>query len=208
MAQIGCPGARITRQVSEKSVPKSRFGRSRKIIVAAVVLLVVVVGALIFSKSLLCLDSGPPQHADAIIVLGGGVFDRPAHAAELFKAGFASRIIVTGDGDCDENRLALVARGVPQSAIEVECRSRTTWENARFTEPLLKAAGAKRVIIVTSWYHSRRALNTFRTAVPTIEFTSAPSYHSDRQRLRTTVSRIYKEYAKIAWYWARWGVPP
>jgi uncharacterized SAM-binding protein YcdF (DUF218 family) len=194
--------------VSEQSVPKSRFKRSRKIVSTVVIFLAVGVGALILSKPLLCVDSGAPQRADAIIVLGGGVFDRPPQAAELFKAGLAGRIIVTGDGDCDENRLALVARGVPESAIEVECRSRTTWENAKFTEPLLKAAGARKVIIVTSWYHSRRALNTFRTAVPTIEFTSAPSYHSDRPRLRTTVSRIYKEYAKIAWYWARWGVPP
>ena len=173
-----------------------------------VVLLAVTAGALVFSKALLCADSGTPQRADAIIVLGGGVFDRPPRAAELFKAGVASRIIVTGDGDCDENRRALVARGVSVSAIEVECRSRTTWENAKFTEPLLKAAGAKNVIIVTSWYHSRRALSTFRTAIPTIAFTSSPSFHSEGVRLRITVSRIYKEYAKIAWYWARWGVPP
>jgi uncharacterized SAM-binding protein YcdF (DUF218 family) len=208
MAQIVFCDPEMTRHVSDQSVPKSPFRKSRKVMAAVAVVVAVVVGALVFSNSLLCVDSGPPQPADAIIVLGGGVFDRPPKAAELFQAGFAKRIIVTGDGDCDENRLALVARGVPQSAIEVECRSRTTWENARFTEPLLKAAGARKVIIVTSWYHSRRALNTFRTAVPTIEFTSAPSHHSDRQRLRTTVGRIYKEYAKIAWYWARWGVPP
>jgi uncharacterized SAM-binding protein YcdF (DUF218 family) len=163
---------------------------------------------LVFSKTLLCVDSGPGQRGEAIVLLGGGVFDRPPKVAELLKGGAAGRIIVTGDGDCDENRLALIAEGVPESVIELECRSRTTKENAEFTVPLLAAAGVKRAIIVTSWYHSRRALNTFRKFAPQIQFVSVPAYRSQRFRLSYTLLAIYKEYAKIAWYWIRWHVPP
>ena len=172
------------------------------------VVLGLVLSTWIFAKPLLCVDSGPPQPAEAIILLGGGVFDRAPRAAELFKAGLASRIIVTGKGDCDENRLALIARGVPKAAIQLERRSTTTRENAQFTQPLLAAAGIKKAIIVTSWYHSRRAVNTFRAIIPTVKFTVSPSSRSDRERLRTTLARVYKEYGKIGWYWLRWGVPP
>jgi hypothetical protein len=41
---------------------------------------------------------------------------------------------------------------------------------------LLRQMGAKRVIIVTSWYHSRRALACFEHYAPDIKFYSRPSY--------------------------------
>jgi len=200
--------ANSTGKVTEKTLRKSRSRKLRITAYSCAILLILAIAARVFARALLCVDSGAPKTADAIIVLGGGVFDRPPRAAELFKAGIAGRIIVTGDGDCDENRLALVAHGVPATAIEVECRSTTTRENAEFTMPLLREAGVKRAIIVTSWYHSRRGLNTFRAVMPGIQFTAAPSYYSERPRMRITLIRIYKEYIKIAWYWMRWGVPP
>jgi uncharacterized SAM-binding protein YcdF (DUF218 family) len=163
--------------------------------------------ALVFAKSLLCIDSGP-QQADVIILLGGGVFDRAPRAAELFKAGVARHIIVSGDGDCDENRLALILGGVPATAIESECKSTSTMENAKFTLPLLQAGGARRAIIVTSWYHSRRALNTFRAVAPQIDFVSMPAYRARHFPALTLGVKIFKEYVKNAWYCLRWGVSP
>ncbi len=185
--------------------------RRRKLRIAlklGAALVMAALAALILAKPILCLDSSPLRPAEVIIVLGGSAFDRAPRAAELFKAGLARKIIVTGDGDCDENRLALVAHGVPNAAIEVECRSTTTRENAQFTRPLLESAGVKEAIIVTSWYHSRRALNTFRAFAPQVNFVSAPAYHTDKFRLGYALLQIYKEYVKVGWYWLRWGVPP
>jgi uncharacterized SAM-binding protein YcdF (DUF218 family) len=191
----------------QKRIPKPGRNRRRLVVLAGVLVALAVLAPLL-AKSLLCIDSGPARQADAIILLGGGVFDRAPRAAELFQAGAARRIIVSGDGDCEENRLALIARGVPKRAIELECASRNTKENAQFTAALLKQAGAERAIIVTSWYHSRRALNTFRAFVPGVEFVSEPASRVRGIRPAYTLMQVYKEYVKLAWYWLRWKVPP
>ena len=92
---------------------------------------------------------------------GRGLGERPERAAELFKEHAAPRIIVSGFGDCEINRRILLKAGVPANAIQLEDRSRTTRENAGFTIQLLRAENVHRVILVTSWYHSRRALACF-----------------------------------------------
>src|SRR6266446_5734551 len=73
----------------------------------------------------------------------------------------------------------LVRAGVPQDAIELEDRSRTTKENAEFTTRMLQQRGVRRAIIVTSWFHSRRALNSFLSFAPEIQFSSLPAYHQE-----------------------------
>src|SRR4051794_16813824 len=62
----------------------------------------------------------PPTHADVIVVLGGGFADRAALAAELFHAGWAPRILISGFGDNAENRHFLVNHGVPGNLIDSE----------------------------------------------------------------------------------------
>jgi hypothetical protein len=94
----------------------------------------------------------------------------------LFKQGVAPKILVSGFGDDVSNEHLLVRFGVPKADIIVEPKSRTTRQNAEFSIPLLHALGAKRVIIVTSWYHSRRALMCFEHYAPDIQFYSRPSY--------------------------------
>src|SRR5260370_16184140 len=127
----------------------------------AVALVILVLAALSFPHQVLLIDTGQAR-ADAIVLLGGGSGERPTRAAELFRSGVAPKIIVSGAGDADGNRLLLMHRGVPASAIALEPNSKTTRENAELSIPLLRAAGAKRIILVTSWYHSRRALKCFR----------------------------------------------
>src|SRR5271157_3546022 len=132
--------------------------------------------AFAFPQRVLCLENGEVQ-ADVLVVLGGGSHERPARAAELFRSGAAPKIIVSGRGDFAVNRQVLVAAGVPASAIQVEPRSNSTKENAAFSIALLRALGARRVIVVTSWYHSRRALHAFEHYAPDIQFYSRPSYY-------------------------------
>jgi uncharacterized SAM-binding protein YcdF (DUF218 family) len=154
-------------------------------------------------------DSGPVK-ADVIVVLGGGSHDRPERAMEFFKKGVAPRIIVSGFGDCEIDRRLLMKAGVPANAIEMENQSRTTKENAEFTIKLLRKEKLNRAVIVTSWYHSRRALATFRHFAPEIKFYSRPSYFSFARKdwSRYFAKRIYLEYAKLPDYWIRYGVCP
>jgi uncharacterized SAM-binding protein YcdF (DUF218 family) len=173
-------------------------------------LLLLVVAAIIFPQPFLCVDSGPVK-ADVIVVLGGGSHERPERAAELFKEHAAPRIIISGLGDYEINRRRLIAAGVPANAIELETQSRTTRENAQFTVKLLREQKPKRVILVTSWYHSRRAVACFRHYAPEIRFYSRPSYFASARAdwpHNRIGPRVRLEYAKLIGYWIRYGVCP
>lgn len=184
------------------------FLRIGLIFFALLVLLAVV--AFFFPESFLCVDSGP-VHADVMVVLGGESRDRPERAVELFREQAAPRILVSGLGDDRIYRRFLIEAGVPARLIQMEDQSHTTKENATDTIKLLRQQRAHRVIIVTSWYHSRRALACFEHYGPEMQFYSRPSYFASRRsdwaRLKMT-HRIYLEYPKLVGYWMCYGVSP
>ncbi len=162
------------------------------------------------SPALLTVDSGECRPA-AIIVLGGDSYGRPIRAAELFRSNAAPVVIASGNGDIDEMVRALKQNGIPDSAILREEKSRSTRQNAEFTVALLRERHASNAIVVTSWYHSRRALYTFRTAAPEIQFYSRPSYWGLERSMWSQHgigAHIRWEYLKLVWYWGWYGVRP
>lgn len=56
----------------------------------------------------------------------------------------------------------LIAGGIPPDDLILETRSRTTYENAKFTSPILRSRREDAQILVTSSYQMRRALLGFR----------------------------------------------
>jgi len=64
---------------------------------------------------------------------------------------------------------------VPETAIQVEDHSINTKENAEFSLRRLRALKSQRVILTTSWYHSRRALKCFRHFGPELTLYSCPA---------------------------------
>jgi uncharacterized SAM-binding protein YcdF (DUF218 family) len=179
-----------------------------KYVVLPLVLLAAV--AYFYPEKFLCVDSGRVS-ADVIIVLGGGLHERPVRAAELFHQQAAPRLILSGEGDDEINRQLLLQAGVPAHVIEVEGDSRTTQENALFTIKRLRAEKIHRAIIVTSWYHARRALRTFQHYAPELQFYSRPSYFAFAMEdwKKTGVNkRMRLEFLKLPGYWLRYGVNP
>lgn len=158
--------------------------------------------ALLFADVLLVKRDEPAQ-ADVIVVLGGNGPPRAARAAALWRQGKAPAIIVTGHGDCRQIRDMLVSKGVPQSVITIECRSLSTWENASFSEPIIRDMGVSRAIITTSWFHSGRAVRRFRSLMPQVEWLSLPAERTiSYWKLARDVDgiQIVKEYAKVVLY--------
>ena len=190
-----------------------------------IALLLLVLEGWVFAPWLLVIES-PVQKADAVVVLGGESWTRPTRGAEVFhevvgekrkaekrESGNAASIvvIVSGDGDCQDVRRQMEARGVPHAVIVTECESRNTFENAALSVKLLRERHITNVVIVTSWYHSRRALACFESAAPEIHFASRPTScppagvrHPDSY----IVKRVFQEYAKIAYYVVGHGVLP
>ncbi|MDO8746681.1 MAG: YdcF family protein, partial [Thermodesulfovibrionales bacterium] len=108
--------------------------------------------------------------ADVIVVLAGEETERVEHGVKLFKEGWSrkDRIILTGGPLVWKYTWATLMQehavhlGVPKSAILLEDKSKTTEEDAIFTKKLMDKHGYKSCIIVTSPYHSRRALKIFK----------------------------------------------
>ncbi len=116
--------------------------------------------------------------ADAIVLLGcriepGGrpgpaARRRAARAAAAFRDGVASWVLASGGRRWDGVPEALALRdelarlGVPESAVAVELCSLSTFENARYSAPLLRERAARRVALVTCDWHMPRALASFR----------------------------------------------
>jgi uncharacterized SAM-binding protein YcdF (DUF218 family) len=175
-----------------------------------VVLLLAGLTGWFFPQQVLTVDSGPVK-ADVMVVLGGGLRERPERAAELFKAGEAPLIICSGDGDAEDYQTCLTNAGVWVTNIWLETKSRTTRENAKFTIAMLRAQHLKSAIIVTSWFHSRRALVCFEHYAPDIKFYSRPSYFGysrEQWHPKGINSYVKSEYWKLLGYWVRYGVCP
>jgi uncharacterized SAM-binding protein YcdF (DUF218 family) len=199
----------------EMQKPGGKYmGRRRKIVkillVLFVMLFLTVLAVWFFPQEVLTVDSGPVK-ADVMVVMGGAWLERPQRAAELFKQGEAPKILVSGSGDYESNEQFLEKGGVRNAAIRLENKSYTTRENAEFSIPLLRQMGAHRVIIVTSWYHSRRALMCFEHYAPDIKFYSRPAYFAyprGEWHSKSISGDIKAEYVKLLGYWLWYGVCP
>jgi uncharacterized SAM-binding protein YcdF (DUF218 family) len=117
----------------------------------------------------------PPAHADAIVVLSDDNYfgERAARAAELFKAGWALRVVASGRNLRPYASMAelmdhdLKDRGVPESAIvRFPNRAENTREEAAAVSEFVASRGWKHILVVTSNYHTRRARYIYERLLP------------------------------------------
>lgn len=182
----------------------------RVLLVLLVALLVALAVAYACPEQVLTVDSGSVR-AEVMVVLGGAPTERPQRAAELFKAGAAPLIICSGFGDAQLSKTVLLKAGVPAADILLEPDSLTTQENARFTIALLRAHHLTNAIIVTSWFHSRRARACFEHYAPDLKFYSRPDYvgyRADDPQRPYVRAHMRNEYWKLLGYWLCYGVWP
>lgn len=129
----------------------------------------------------------PLERSDAIVVLAGARVERWLEAVDLFRAGWAPRIVLSRGriesaevrlqemgirfpADADLVRDAMVQMKVPADAITVLPESLdNTAQEAVAVRRMATASGWSRIIVVTSKYHSRRAGYAFAR-----EFRGAP----------------------------------
>jgi uncharacterized SAM-binding protein YcdF (DUF218 family) len=148
------------------------------ILAVAVVLLLLFHAAILAALGNYLVKAGPPQKADIIVVLAGDGFGhRILTAGDLIKQGYASKALVSGPNgnygnyECDLAIPFAVKAGDPESEfLHLEHRGRSTAEEAQVVVKKLREMGVKRVILVTSNYHTRRAGSIFRRAAPDLEF--------------------------------------
>jgi uncharacterized SAM-binding protein YcdF (DUF218 family)/glycosyltransferase involved in cell wall biosynthesis len=164
-----------------------------------------------------------PQPADAIVVFaggagesgqaGGGYQERVKRAVDLYHGGYAPRMIFSSGfvfafEEAEVMRGLAMANGVPPDAILLETHATNTYENVVLSNTILTANGWKRILLVSSPYHMRRAMMTWRKQAPDVQVTATPVavsqfYIRDGAPSLEQFRGLLQEYAAIALYWWR-----
>ena len=131
-------------------------------------------GFLLFRSGGWLIVEDPLEKADAIFVLGGTRIERPLEAYDLYKEGWAPRImlfrVVSDYGEVelmkrgfafplesDVQKDVLHRLGMPQGTVVVLSEEDSTKEEALEVRTAALANGWKTIIVVTSKQHTRRA---------------------------------------------------
>jgi len=129
---------------------------------------------------LVCSDASQP--ADLVLVMGGDFWGpRVVKGAEIGTQGLAPLVLISGPpySGRPEGELAvefLLKRGYPRGLFAIFAHDQqSTLGEVLALCPELTRRGAKRVIVVTSSYHSRRCAILFRLFCPGIRFLSMPA---------------------------------
>lgn len=168
----------------------------------------------------------PLEKADAILVLSGSLVykERTHKAAEVYKKGVAKKVLLNDDGgragwSQKEQRnppfvyLAqqeLISQGVAEDNIEIleDQVTGTIWE-ARNLRKKVEENKLKSVVLVTSAYHTKRALQTFEETVGSdvkIGIVSSPTGEQTPPPWTWWLSKkgwqvVAGEYVKFIVYW-------
>ena len=212
---------------------KSRLGvlKSRRTVVWSIAILVVAwpLLAWIAAKGLIVSAEGI-EKADAILVLSNTAFleERSRRAAELLHAGRAPRIILTNENvlsrwsepqqrnlftyEWEKEELRRAGIGNDKVDVITEPVTSTYSEAVRALDYAQKHQ-LKSLLVVTSAYHSRRALWTFRQVFSDSGIAVAVEPVATGQQTPQPVSWWFKpsgwktvatEYPKLIYYWVRY----
>jgi uncharacterized SAM-binding protein YcdF (DUF218 family) len=121
--------------------------------------------------------SDPLERADLIYVFAGDFWgSRVLLGANLGSKGWAPQVILSGgrymdDYACDLSVEFVVQHGYPRKLfVPLRMEAQSTVDEARAMGPVFHHLGAKRIILVTSNFHSRRAAQVFRLFLPEFDF--------------------------------------
>jgi len=117
--------------------------------------------------------------ADCILALGSHDLRVADRAAELYLAGWAPLVVMSGglgnftqdmwtESEADKFAAIAIQKGVPENAVLIENKSTNTGENILFTQQLLKQKGLDlpNFIVVQKPYMERRSYATFKQHWP------------------------------------------
>ncbi len=184
-------------------------GRKRVWFVAAGVL-AGLLGVFAFNAGrLLVVDA--PQPSDVIVALAGETDYRPKRALELLGQGYAQRAVIDVPADSTiyqftEIQLAeKYIQTLPHAGSVRVCpiEGLSTRDESHDVEKCLTGEKGSRILLVTSEFHTRRALAIFRHQVHGKSFSVAAAYNETQFGMRWWTHR---EWAKTCFQeWLRWS---
>jgi hypothetical protein len=161
------------------------FGRRKRLLGGVIAFALLIVFAINAGRILVVDD---PQPSDVILVLAGEAYYRPARGLELLDRGYGKRVVIDVAADArvyDASQVELAeryVRGLPQASSISICaiQGLSTKLETRDVERCLGNESGRRVLLVTSDFHTRRALSIFRHEIRGKSFSVAAA-HDDEQ---------------------------
>ena len=176
-------------------------------------LAVVILAILLLADAARFLVIDQPQQADVIVVLAGETDRRPARGLDLLRQKFAARLILDVPAEAklfQWSELDLAQRYVqtlPEAASITVCPiyGLSTKAEAQDVSRCLEDHPAQHVLLVTSDYHTRRSLSTFKKEVPGYSYSVAAAYNQQQfgtqwWRHREWAKTALSEWARLAWW--------
>jgi DUF218 domain len=151
-----------------------------------------------------------PQPSDIILVLAGETDKRPQRALQLLDQGYGRRIVLDVPAEAREfgfSELELARKYVqqfPEAASVSICpiEGLSTRDESHDAEKCLQTETGNRILLVTSEFHTRRALSAFRHEVHGKTFSIAAA-RDDREFGERWWQ--HRQWAKTCAYeWMRW----
>lgn len=111
-----------------------------------------------------------PRPSDVIVVLAGETDHRPAHALELLRQGYAQQVLIdvpVASKIYDTSQMQIAekyVRSLPEAPAVGVCpiAGLSTRDESHDVEQCLAHKPGTRILLVTSGFHTRRALSIFR----------------------------------------------
>ena len=186
--------------------------KKRKLIIYLAALAAVMVLVLIIKDAgSYVVVSQPPQKADVIIVLSGGIDARTQRGIELNRQGYAHYLLFTC-APTDSPKTYAVAEGISAHAVILDRRAQNTYQNATYSKALMGQYGLHSAIVVSSDYQMRRAslifAHVFRGTGTTFTYVSVqdPGFHPERWwTSRQTMLHMAWEYMGMAAFYLGLG---
>jgi uncharacterized SAM-binding protein YcdF (DUF218 family) len=154
-----------------------------------------------------------PVKADFVAYMGGEEKLRPERAAQLYKEGYATRVIASGYYKSVPTGIkVLQENGVPLQSILINDDATTTWDESQQILAMLRKEGASSALIVSNASHMRRASATFEKNQNDqrvlLTFISAETKDQCASWWTTKEGKepLLYEYPRILFYFFRYGV--
>jgi hypothetical protein len=149
-----------------------------------------------------------PRKSDVIVVVAGETDRRPARGLELLDQGYAPRLILDVPAEATIykwSQLEIARKYIaelPQAGSITVCPvyGFSTKAEAQDVVHCVQGLNARRILLVTSDYHTRRALSIFNRVLPADYSVAASHFGEQWWRRREWAKTNFEEWSKLIWW--------
>jgi hypothetical protein len=168
---------------------------------------------LAMAKGAVFLVVDAPVRSDVILVLAGETERRPERALQLLAQGYGRRVVLDVPASSKIYEFTAIqlaqkyVQDLPQGASVSICPidGLSTKDESKDAEKCLTREGARSVLIVTSDFHTRRALSVFRREIPECTYSAGAARDETQFGIRWWTHRQWAktfvdEWLRLIWW--------